>query len=155
MIVKEQIWSLIADKLEADGFFPVEVTVKPGNRIEILIDSENGVPIEYCVEISRLVEHSFDREEEDFELEVSSPGIGQPLRVAQQYHKCLGHPVEVMAHDGAIQKGILEVITDDGFVVKEEKMIKPEGKKKKELQIINHQFSFEDVKRVKEILSLK
>jgi ribosome maturation factor RimP len=155
MIVKEQIWSLIADKLEADGFFPVEVTVKPGNRIEILIDSKNGVPIEYCVEISRLVEHSFDREEEDFELEVSSPGIGQPLKVTQQYHKCLGRPVEVMANDGAIQKGILEEITDDGFGVKEEKMVKPEGKKKKELQIINHRFSFDGVKRVKEILSLK
>jgi ribosome maturation factor RimP len=154
MIAKEQIWSLIADKLEADGFFPVEVSVKPGNRIEILIDSKNGVPIEYVVEISRLVEHSFDREEEDFELEVSSPGIGQPFKVIEQYHKCLERPVEVMNNDGTILKGILEEINDIGFVVKEEKMVKPEGKKKKELQIIKHQFSFDDVKRVKEILSL-
>ncbi len=145
---------LIADKLEADGFFPVEVTVKPGNRIEILIDSKNGVPIEYCVEISRLVEHSFDREQEDFELEVSSPGIGQPFKVVDQYHKCLDRPVEVMDKEGKIQKGILEEVNDDGFVVKEEKMVKPEGKKKKELQVLHHQFSFEDVKRVKEILTL-
>jgi ribosome maturation factor RimP len=154
MIVKQQIMDLIADKLEADGFFAVDVTVKPGNKIEILIDSKNGVPIEYCVAISRLVEHSFDREEEDFELEVSSPGIGQPFKVLQQYHKSMDRPVEVMDNEGQIQKGILVEVTDTGFVVKEEKMIKPEGKKKKELQVFNHQFSFDEVKRVKEILSL-
>ncbi|WP_106153166.1 ribosome assembly cofactor RimP [Marinilabilia salmonicolor] len=154
MIAKQQIMDLIAEKLDADGFYAVDVAVKPGNRIEILIDSDHGVPIEYCVEISRLVEHSFDREEEDFELEVSSPGIGQPFKVLQQYHKCLNRPVEVMDNDGKVQKGILEEVTDSGFVVKEEKMVKPEGKKKKELQVFHHQFSFDEVKRVKEILSL-
>jgi ribosome maturation factor RimP len=59
-----------------------------------------------------------------------------------------------MDNDGKVQKGILEEVTDSGFVVKEEKMVKPEGKKKKELQVFHHQFSFDEVKRVKEILSL-
>ena len=154
MITKEQITGLIGSKLREDGFFPVEVNVKPGNKIEVLIDSNNGVPIEYCVEISRLIEHSLDRDAEDFELQVSSPGIGQPLKVPEQYHKCIGRPVEVLTNDGKTRKGILEIVNDDAFFIKEEKMIKPEGKKKKELQIINHRFSFEEVKRVKEILSL-
>jgi ribosome maturation factor RimP len=154
MISKKQIFKLIGAKLAEDGFFPVEVDVKPGNKIEVLIDSDKGVPIKYCIEISRLIEHSFDRETEDFELQVSSPGIGQPFKVKEQYIKCAGRPVEVMANDGTIQKGIMEAVSDDEFTVKEEKMVKPEGKKKKELQVFNHRFSFDEVKRVKEILSL-
>ncbi|MFO8001321.1 MAG: ribosome assembly cofactor RimP [Marinilabilia sp.] len=154
MIQKEQILELITPRLKEDGYFPVDVEVKPGNKIWVLIDSDQGVPVGYCVEISRLIEHSLDRDAEDFELEVSSPGIGQPFKVREQYLKCIGRPVEVILPDGKIQKGILEAVTDEGFVVKEEKKVKPEGKKKKELQILNHQFSFDEVNKVKEILKL-
>ncbi len=154
MITKEQVLKLIGNKLEEDGFFLVDVNVKPGNRIEVLIDSYNGVPIAYCVEISRLIEHSFDRETEDFEMEVSSAGIGQPFKVKEQYLKTSGRPVELLTNDGIILKGVLEEVGEEGFMIKEEKMIKPEGKKKKELQIFNHQFSFDQVKRIKEILSI-
>jgi ribosome maturation factor RimP len=154
MILKKQILKLIEKKLTDDGFFPVEVNVASGNRIEVLIDSDKGVPIGYCVEISRLIENSLDRDIEDFELEVSSPGIGEPFKVFKQYLKCVGRPVEVLTMDGRSQRGILDEVKDHGFVVKEEKKVKPEGKKKKELQIFYHQFSFDEVKRVKEVLSL-
>ncbi|MFW5890463.1 MAG: ribosome assembly cofactor RimP [Marinilabiliaceae bacterium] len=154
MIEKEQILDLIQPKLREDGYFPVSVEVKPGNRIEVLIDSKEGVPIEYCIETSRLIEKSLDRDSEDFELEVSSPGIGQPFKVKEQYWKCIGRPVEVLLPDGRTQKGVLEEVGDDGFVVKEEKKVKPEGKKKKELQVFNHRFRFDEVKKVKEILEL-
>jgi ribosome maturation factor RimP len=154
MILKEQILKLIDEKLSKDGFFLVEVNVAPGNKIEVIIDSEKGVSIGYCVEISRLIEHSLDRDIEDFELGVSSPGIGEPFKVLKQYFKCIGRPVEVLTVDGRSQTGILNEVKDRGFVVKEEKKVKPEGKKKKELQIFYHQFSFDDVRRVKEILSL-
>jgi len=154
MITKEQILELIGEKLEEDGFFLVDLSVNPGNRIEVLIDSQNGVPIEYCVEISRQIEHSLDREVEDFSLDVSSPGIGQPFKVTEQYLKCIGRPVEVMAADGRLLKGVLEEVTNNGFRVSEEKKVKVEGKKKKELQVFNHQFSFDEIKRIKEILSL-
>lgn len=154
MITKEQIFKLIGEKLREDGFFPVEVNVKPGNKIEVLIDSNTGVPIKYCVEVSRLIEHSLDRDSEDFELQVSSPGIGQPFKVKEQYQKCIGRPVEVFLSDGRTQKGVLEEVADEGIVLKEEKMIKPEGKKKKELQVLDHRFSFDDVKWTKEILKI-
>jgi ribosome maturation factor RimP len=154
MITKEEILKLIEEKLEADGYFPVEVQVRPGNNIEVLIDSKNGVPIAYCVEISRLIEHSFDRDSEDFELQVSSPGIGQPFKVKEQYFKSIGRLVEVLTIDGEIKKGKLEDVSQGGFVVSEEKMVKPEGRKKKELQIFTHQLRFDAVKRVKEILTL-
>lgn len=152
MISKAQITNLIAEKIETDGYFLVDVDVKPSNRIVVLLDGEKGVPIEYCVSISRLIEHSLDRESEDFELEVSSPGIGQPFKVLQQYQKCIGRNVEVVTPTGAKIAGELISAAAEGFVVRESKMVKPEGKKKKELQVIDHPFNFGDVKSVKEII---
>lgn len=93
-----------------------------------------------------------DREEEDFELEVSSPGIGQPFKVHRQYVKNIGRQVEVLTKSGEKYSGELLSVNDGGFVIKEEKIVKPEGKKKKELQIIEHPFNFEELKSVKEIL---
>ncbi len=107
------------------------------------------------MKISRLIENSLDREEEDDELEVSSPGIGQPFKVPGQYFKAIGRPVEVLTNEGEIRKGLLEEVNDNGFVIKEETKVKPEGKKKKELQVFKHRYSFDEVKRVKELLSLK
>jgi ribosome maturation factor RimP len=152
MISKAQITNLIAEKVETDGYFLVDVDVKPSNRIVVLLDGEKGVPIEYCVSISRLIEHSLDRESADFELEVSSPGIGQPFKVLQQYKKCIGRTVEVVTPTGVKIAGELISAAAEGFVVRESKMVKPEGKKKKELQVIDHPFNFGDVKSVKEII---
>lgn len=152
MISQAQIIEIINDKLEADGFFLVNVEVKPSNQIIIFLDGEKGVPIEYCISISRLIENSFDREKEDFSLEVSSAGIGQPFKVPRQYAKNIGRNIEVMTKDLKKITGVLTEASTTGFVVKEEKMVKTEGKKKKELQVFNHDFNFEDVKFVKEII---
>ena len=152
MISKTTIIELINDKLEEDGYYLVSAEVKPSNSIVVFIDGDNGVPIEYCVKISRLIENSFDRDVEDFSLEVSSAGIGQPFKVIRQYLKNVGKEIEVMTNDKVKIVGILTEASESGFQVKEEKMVKLEGKRKKELQIIVHQFNFEDVKSVKEII---
>jgi ribosome maturation factor RimP len=152
MISQAQIIEIINEKLEADGYFLVSADVKPSNQIMIFIDGENGVPIEYCVQISRLIENSFDREAEDFSIEVSSAGIGQPFKVPRQYQKNIGRTVEVLTPDSKKITGVLTEVTNTGFVVKEEKMVKPEGKKKKELQVFMQAFNFEEVKYVKEII---
>lgn len=152
MISKEQIMSIIQQKVEEDNYFVVDVEVKPSNKIIVHLDGDQGVPIEFCVSISRLIEHTLDRESEDFELEVSSPGIGQPFKVHRQFIKNIGRHVEVVTKDGMKHSGELLSVTQEGFVVKEEKMVKPEGKKRKELQVSEHPFIFEDVKSVKEII---
>lgn len=152
MISQSQIIDVINEKLEADGYFLVSAEVKPSNLIIVFLDGEKGVPIDYCVQISRLIENSFDREAEDFSLEVSSAGIGQPFKVPRQYSKNIGRSVEVMTKDSKKITGTLTEASQTGFVVKEEKMVKPEGKKKKELQVFNHAFNFDEVKFVKEII---
>lgn len=153
MITEDQVFSLIEERLKQDEVFLVSLKVAPGNKISVHIDSFKGVAVEYCIQISRLIEHSFDREVEDFELEVSSPGIGQPFKVLNQYHKNQGKTVEVLGKDGIKLEGILDDVSNEGFVLKVETMVKPEGKKKKELQITEHTYKFDDVKSVKEIIS--
>ncbi len=73
MIDKEIIKKLVEEKLD-DKMFLVDISVSERNVIHVFVDSYDGLTIEQCVTISRHVEHSFDREEEDFELQVSSPG---------------------------------------------------------------------------------
>lgn len=152
MISQAQIIEIINEKVEADGYFLVSAEVKPSNQILVFLDGNNGVPIEYCVQISRLIENTFDRENDDFALEVSSAGIGQPFKVPRQYAKNVGRTIEVMTKDLNKITGILTEASETGFVVKEEKMVKAEGKKKKELQVFNHAFNFDEVKYVKEII---
>ena len=153
MITKEQIRDIITEKIEADDCFIVDVKVSASNKITVLIDSMDGVNIDYCIQISRMIESSFDRDEEDFELEVSTPGLGQPLKVIYQYKKNIGREVEVTPFESAPFKGKLVEVNEDGFVVEEEKKVKIEGKKKKELKVFNHNYKFDEVKSVKIIIS--
>ena len=152
MISELQINEIIKDQLTADDVFIVELAVKPGNQIVLSLDKMTGVSIDYCAQISKLIEGHFDREVEDFELEVSSAGIGQPFKVYKQYLKNLDNEVELLLRDGKKLKGTLIEVTPEGFSVRVENMVKPEGKKRKELQVVDHPFKFEDVKSVKDIV---
>jgi len=155
MITVKQIEDLILDKLEEDGVFVVDLSVSPANKISVTLDSEKGIPISYCVDISRLIEHNLDREKEDFALEVSTAGLDQPLKLPRQYKKNVGREVEVMTNDDVKLKGRLTEADDTGFTVETEEKVKIEGKKKKELKITPHRFNFEDVKYVKIVVSFK
>lgn len=153
MITKERIVEIIKEKIEADDCFIVEVKVSASNKIMVTVDSLDGISIDYCIQISRLIESSLDRDEEDFELEVSTPGLGQPLKVLNQYKKNIGKEVEVTPFELAPFKGKLTSVTEEGFSVEEEKKVKIEGKKKKELKVFNHNYKFDEVKSVKIIVS--
>ena len=151
MIEKSRIIQLIEEKLTADQFI-VDVEVSPSNQISVQIDSEIGITIDHCVAISRQIEDNLDREEEDFELQVSSAGLGQPFKVFRQYLKNLEKEVEVVLKDGKKLEGILKQASENGFVLETSKMEKPEGKKKKELVTQLHEISFDQAKTVKNII---
>ncbi len=155
MITVKQIEDLILDKLEEDGVFVVDLAVSPSNKISVTLDSEKGIPISYCVDISRLIEHNLDRDKEDFALEVSTAGLDQPLKMPRQYKKNIGREVEVLTNEDEKLKGKLTAADDEGFTVETQEKVKIEGKKKKELKITSHQFNFEDVKFVKIVVSFK
>lgn len=155
MITKDSIYQIIAGKLEADGAYIVELKVSADNKINVTVDHYDGIPISYCIEISRLIESNLDREVEDFELEVASAGIGQPFKVYKQYIKNINRDIEVVLPDGKKMKGILTSADENGFTMTCEEKVKIEGKKKKELQIKQYMFNFDSVKQVKDIVSFK
>ncbi|MCG8579382.1 MAG: ribosome assembly cofactor RimP [Bacteroidales bacterium] len=153
MIKESLIQGIIDEKLQEDDMFLVELIVKPGNKILVMVDSDNGVPISYCIELSKFIEAGLNRDEEDFELEVASAGIGQPFKVKRQYQKNIGRDVEVLTLDGKKFSGKLTEVADDTFSVEIEEKVKVEGKKRKELQVRTVNCKFDEVKQVKDIIS--
>lgn len=153
MITESQITGIIEGKLEKDGMFLVDLIVKPGNKIIVVVDHDKGVPISYCIELSKFIEASLNRDEEDFELEVASAGIGQPFKVRRQYLKNIGRDVEVLTKEGHKFSGKLIAVDEDGFTLEFEEKVKIEGKKRKELQVKSVSCKFEEVKQVKDIIA--
>lgn len=152
MIDKDKVLAVVAEKIEADGNFIVEVSVSRDNEIRIVVDSENGIPISYCQEIDALVETHFDREVEDYSLEVSSAGIGCELKVQGQFKKNIGNKVEVTLPNGSWVRGTLIDATEDGFDIETEEKRKVEGEKKKQTFTVVTHFQKSDVKCVKDIV---
>lgn len=153
MISKEKIVEIIAEQINADNNYIVEVKVSPTNKISVTIDSMEGLSIDYCIKISRMIDASFDREVEDFELEVSTPGLGQAFKVVNQYKKNIGKDVEVIPLETVPFKAKLTEVFDDGFAVEEERKVKIEGKNKKEIKVFNHNYKFDQVKSVRLIIT--
>ena len=100
MIDKNVVTRIVNEWLEGKDYFLVDITVSPDDKIVVEIDHAEGVWIDDCVELSRYIESKLNREEEDYELEVGSAGIGQPFKVLKQYLIHIGTDVEVLAKDG-------------------------------------------------------
>jgi ribosome maturation factor RimP len=84
MIEKSVIKTLVDQWLEGKDYFLVDIAISSDNKIVVEIDHADGVWIDDCVELSRFIEERLDRDEEDFELEVGSAGLGQPFKVERQ-----------------------------------------------------------------------
>lgn len=153
MITEAQVKALIEEKIANTEIFIVEVKVKPGNKIVVYIDTPAGISIDECVSVSRHIESSFDREVEDFELEVSSPGLDHPFRVLQQYKKNLNKEVSVLAKTGDKIIGKLIMADEKSFQI--EKVASKKKKKKttdeEEELVVN--FDYTEVKETKIVLT--
>lgn len=127
------IISLVSNKVEEltrdSALFLVEVKMKPTNNIKVFVDGDNGINIEACTKINRalykMIEESEMYPEGDFSLEVSSPGVDEPLKFFRQYNKNIGRTVEVTLNDETKHLGVLKSATEVEIVL--EKTI---GKKK-------------------------
>ena len=149
MIQKEKIESLVEQHIAGTDIFIVEVAVSVANHISVVLDADSSITIDKCVEISRLIEGSLDREAEDFELQVSSPGLDSPFTVIEQYYKNEGKKVSVVDNEGTKYSGILKNVTIGGFDLETEVKIKGKGKEKKEIP-----FNFDQVKATKIVLTI-
>ncbi len=153
MIDKKNITEIVEKEIANTDLFLVELSVSAGNAIYVSIDSLQGVPIITCIELSRAIEKHFDREVEDFELQVASAGIGQTFQVLQQYHKFLNKDVEVLTTEGIKFIGKLITVGDEEIEIEVEENVKIEGKKKKQLVVNIHTFKFDQIKSTKDIIT--
>ncbi len=143
-ILEEKIRLLIADD---PSLFLVEIRIKPTNNIKIFIDGDEGVSIDKLVRYNRALYRQLEESGmfpgDDFSLEVSSPGLDEPLKLHRQYVKNTGRFVEVTDLEGLKTEGKMISADEKAIVVEEQK-----GKGKK-LEITEHMIPFERIKTVK------
>jgi ribosome maturation factor RimP len=151
MIREEEIRELAEKYLEGSSRYLVEVKVKPGNKILVFIDGDSDVSIDDCVGLSRHIEQNIDRDLEDYELNVSSSGLDQPLRLKRQYERHKGKKITVLDNNGIKKSGILVDITNEGITFREMKTIKKRRVIDKKTIFI----PFAEIKETKLIISFK
>jgi ribosome maturation factor RimP len=154
MIAREKIVNLVNEKLQ-ENMFLVDVTVSPANVIQVELDCMEGLTIDQCVEISRHIENQLDRDEEDFGLEVSSPGIDQYFKVNLQYHRNVGRELMVTTRQNEELKGKLVEAGESGITLEVHVKEKSEDGKRKQIVKINRSLGYPEIKKAKVIISFK
>ncbi|HMJ45689.1 MAG TPA: hypothetical protein VK498_00070 [Ferruginibacter sp.] len=142
----ETVQKLLGPLLE-DDIFLVDIRIKPINNIKIYLDADSGLPIEKCIKINRALYRKMEElqlyPDGDFSLEVSSPGVEEPLKLHRQYVKNKGREVEVTSAEDVKQTGKLTGVTEENITIE---FIEGKGKK-----AINKTVSipFSEIKQVK------
>ncbi|HAX15860.1 MAG TPA: ribosome assembly cofactor RimP [Leeuwenhoekiella sp.] len=117
-MLKEKVTALLQEAFEEyENLFLIDLKIKGNNEIVVVIDGDQGVTVQDCINVSRKVEHNLDREEEDFSLEVMSAGATEPLINTRQYKKNEGRDLEVVLQDGSKITGNLIQVHDEGIVL--------------------------------------
>ena len=127
--------------------FLVDIRIKPTNNIKVFIDADEGMPLSTLIDYNRKLykelEESGQYPDGNFSLEVSSPGLDEPLKLHRQYKKNVGRFVDIVLNDGDKKDGKLLEATEDGIVIEFEK---GKGKKK---EILQESILFENIKTTK------
>ncbi|MBQ7572100.1 MAG: ribosome assembly cofactor RimP [Bacteroidaceae bacterium] len=155
MIDKRLVESVVNEWLADKDYFLVDVSVSADDSIVVVIDHADGVWIEDCAELSRFIEAHLNRDQEDYELEVGSAGLGQPFRVRRQYEIHVGEPVETQTRDGHKYQGTLTEAGPDTFTLEVEQRVKPEGAKRAHKEMVAMHFTYEEVAYTKYLIKVK
>ena len=142
--LQERAKALIAAEKD---LFLVEVRIKPTNNVKIYIDGDQGVSVDKLVSYNRKLYRQLEEEgvfpNGDFSLELSSPGLDEPLKLYRQYLKNVGRAVELLRIDGTKVEGILQAVSESQVELTETK-----GKGKK-MEQHTHVIPFSDIKTTK------
>jgi len=147
--------SVVEAAAEKAGLFLVEIKSSADNRFSVFIDGDDHPTLKQLTGIHREIEEAFDREVENYGLEVSSPGMGTAFKVKRQYHKHMGRDIKVLALDGKEFSGILDEVNEEDIVLSwEERVPKEIGKGKVTIKK-TERIRFEDIKETKRIYNFK
>lgn len=153
MISVKDVENKVVELLGEGSAFLVGVTVSPDNTIVVTIDDDDRVDIEFCEKLHRDIEAAFDREVEDYSLEVGSAGLTSPLLLPRQYKKNIGGEVEVLTKAGQKFYATLSAADEESFTVEVTKKIKPEGAKRKIEVVEEERYLYSDIKYVKNVIT--
>ena len=149
MIAEERVQQLARKKVLELGGFLVSAKVSEQNVINVFVDKAVGISVRECLQISRYIENELDREIEDFDLSVSSPGLTNPFLVKEQYQKNKGKDIIVKLKNGKKVRGKLLAFNDD-ITLETSKKVK--GKKEKKIEEII--ISSKEIKETKIIIKI-
>lgn len=155
MIDKAKVKELVGQWLDGKDYFLTDLTVTPDDCITVEIDHADGVWIEDCVQLSRYIEEHLSRDEEDYELEVGSAGLGQPFKVLRQWQNHVDKQVEILTADGRKLKGILREADAEHIVLTTRQKVQVEGKKRPVLQDVDVNLPMAEVKSGRYIIDFK
>lgn len=133
---------------ENESLFLIELAFLTGNRIKIIVDGDEGVSVKECIRISRHVENSIDREEEDFGLEVTSPDISHPLTVRRQYLKNINRILKVKTEEEELEGTLISINEKEISLRWKTREPKPIGKGKVTVEK-NASIAFNSIKEAK------
>ena len=154
MISKNVVQQLIDQWLEDKDYFLADLAIN-GDKILVEIDHAEWVWIEDCVALSRHIEQGLDRDEEDFDLEVGSAGIGQPFKVLQQYEIHLGDEVEILTTGGKKLQGRLAAASEQEVSIVQQVKVKNDGDKRPHLEDVETTLPMNEVKWTKLYIDFK
>ncbi len=146
MTFKEKVSGILEEALEQKpSLFLIDLTITDAFKIIVTLDGDNGVTLQDCIDVSRVVENGLDREEQDFLLEVASAGATSPLRMPRQFKKNIGRKLKVTTAAEKIEANITDA--NDEFIVLEWTAREPKqiGKGKETVQK-RAEIKYEDIK---------
>jgi ribosome maturation factor RimP len=148
MIDSQKVKELVTQAITKEEAFLIDLNISSDDRIKVLVDHLDGISIDQLIRISRFVERSLDEDGDEFQIEVSSPGVGSPFTVKEQYIKSVGRPVKVILNNGLELNGDFTKFENDTVTVSwSEKQPKPVGKGKIKVQK-EENVSLEEIKEI-------
>ncbi|PWS27672.1 ribosome assembly cofactor RimP [Pedobacter yonginense] len=154
MQVEKRVAALVEEKIaDRPELFLVEVKMLPNNKLIIHVDGDEGISIQDCVAISRHVGFHLEEEnaiEQAYNLEVSSPGVGEPLKLIRQYNKNIGRTISIKLAGGQKKEGKLLQVEDNKLLIEE--AVKEKGKKATTIQT---EVAFNDILETSVLISFK
>ena len=155
---QERIQEIMGAQLEGSAYFVVDVQIKGIKAIPkviVTVDSDQGIGIDACADISRKLDKQLEEENlfpKAYVLEVSSPGIDQPLKLVRQYPQHIGRQLRIQLRDGSIKTGKLDSVQPDQVVIQEEV---PNKANKKRKEIIPATIAVSDIDQAFVLVSFK
>ncbi|HMU07360.1 MAG TPA: ribosome assembly cofactor RimP [Kaistella sp.] len=114
MEFRKKIEELLNNFLEErKDLFLIDLKFSAGDDITVILDGDNGVSLQDCLDASRAIEFNMDREDHDFSLQVMSAGLSEPLSSERQFRKNIGRDLDILMNDSTKIEGELAKVDDE------------------------------------------